>query len=986
MPLRLRARMSTREYARKTPALSPTQMPNYRQEVFNVLLAQLLQERGVISAPESMLRAAESHGRRMPDVLVNFNGLRLMIEGEVADQPDAESKALASASQRVKEGIAHIGVAVVYPEILRHTEFAQLKETLATGELHINVITESGTTGFFAGNVDRLRDALVNAFEALTREDIVAQAVALVDAAVEFFANAVVYYRGPRERLAILFGLHPPDDPTEPPKLQLDLSPKEIGAAARIGGLILLNAMIAQHLLAEHYQNMESLVTLRNKHKLDDYSEAFDKQWGMILHDIDYYPVFHLALQTLSMIGNPTLIPAGLERLIQGALEVVKLRVVLKHDLMGRVYHRLLADAKYLGTYYTSIPAATMLLRLALRPAANPIAWHDVNQMRQLRIADPACGTGTLLMAAAEAVTDNYFKASALASQRPNVAEMHRALTEDILYGYDVLPSAIHLTASTLALRAPEVSFKKMNLFSLPLGGPYHSLGSLEFLSQNQQQMPLDLFGASPTVKQATGRRDDTRPYAPLPLLDLCVMNPPFVRSVGDNLLFGSMPDKERAPMQKKLQQLVKDQQAQASITAGLGSVFIAIADRYVKPGGRIALILPKALLSGVSWGPSRALINQNYHIEYLIASQDPARWNFSESTDLSETMMVLRKMVTADEAAPPAIAINVWRNPTTNFDALTVTSEVTEHAIPDLLSGHGGFEIVLGHTKLGEAVAMAQAELKAQPSWLLPCAFAQSDLTRAAYHLQNHSLRLPSQRKGKRLPLCPLGELGVLGPDARDVHDGLKLSHHQMFTAYAAFWGHDSKVVTTLGQQPNNYLSPLPTAKPGRRLKRIEDLWPLAGRLLIAERLRLNTQKLTAIKVSEPVLSSMWWSFAFHKKTAAQRNEKALALWLNSTLGLLLMILNRVETEGAWVKFKKPILAAMPVLNVHELTAAQFKILTVAYDKLAEQTLQPLPNMADDPVRAAIDEALATALHLPDFSMLRTLLAKEPVVCLKPL
>lgn len=954
----------------------------YRQEVFNVLLAQLLQEKGVVSAPERILRAEQS-SRRMPDVLVEYNGLRLMIEGEVDDQSDATQKAADSASRRVEEGIAHIGVAVVYPKKLRQVEFTQLKKSLAASTLQINVITEAGQTGYFGGDVNRLKDALTSAFEDLLREDVVAKAVAIIDSAVENFATIICDYRGPRERLAEMLGLRPMkgyeevDDP-----LKSIFSPDQANAAAHVGGLILINAMISQEVLANHYRAISSLYHLDPK---SNYISWFKEQWQSVIEKIDYYPIFHLAIQTIIKVGNTMRIFNALDGLAKAAIEVVKLRVALRHDLMGRIYHRLLSEAKYLGTYYTSIPAATLLLKLALRPSLTPIEWHDLKQVNQLRIADPSCGTGTLLMAAADAITDNHFKASAVEGKTPQPAELHKFLAEEILHGYDVLPSAIHLTASTLALKVPDIPFKKMNLFSLPLGGAYHRLGSLEFLEKRQQQMQMDLFGAMPETQQAAGAGDEDVAIAPMPDLDLCVMNPPFTRSVGGNLLFGSMPDKEREPMQRKLQKLVQDQKAQANITAGLGSVFIAIADRYVKGGGRIALVLPKALLSGVSWKESRELINKSYAIEYIIASQDPQRWNFSESTDLSEVMMVMRKNDSNDEP-PPAVAINLWRNPTTTFEALSVASEVVRNGIPDLFEGQSGFEIVLGNKKLGEAVAISQDQLKSLPSWLLPCAFAQTDLTRAAYHLQQHTLRLPTQRKGKKLPLCPLGDLGTLGPDARDIHDGFKLSHNNVVTAYPAFWGHDSKTTVTLDQQPNAYLSPLPKAKPGRRLKKVEDLWELSGKMLISERLRLNTQKLTAITISKPVLSSMWWSFSIAKKTSASRYEKVLCLWLNSTLGILSFVLNRVETEGAWVKFKKPTLAAMPVLNVNKLTADQIKILVNAYDKLCDQPLKSLPEMADDPVRAKIDGAIAKALNLPDFSILRTLLAKEPVICLKQL
>lgn len=121
-------------------------------------------------------------------------------------------------------------------------------------------------------------------------------------------------------------------------------------------------------------------------------------------------------------------------------------------------------------------------------------------------------------------------------------------------------------------------------------------------------------------------------------------MNPPFTRSVGGNLLFGSLPDKERAKAQARLKRIIKRYDVQANITAGLGSVFVAIADRYVKKGGRLALVLPKALVSGVAWAPTRELLAKNYQLEFLVASQDPERWNFSESTSLSEVMLVAQK------------------------------------------------------------------------------------------------------------------------------------------------------------------------------------------------------------------------------------------------------------------------------------------------------------------------------------------------------
>jgi hypothetical protein len=52
------------------------------------------------------------------------------------------------------------------------------------------------------------------------------------------------------------------------------------------------------------------------------------------------------------------------------------------------------------------------------------------------------------------------------------------------------------------------------------------------------------------------------------------------------------------------------------------------------------------------------------------------------------------------------------------------------------------------------------------------------------------------------------------------------------------------------------------------------------------------------------------------------------------------------------------------------------------AYDSIAQASLLPLPQMANDPTRATIDAALAAVLNLPPLDTLRQTLAREPIVC----
>jgi hypothetical protein len=761
------------------------------------------------------------------------------------------------------------------------------------------------------------------------------------------------------------------------------LSVQQQQAVSRISGLVINNAMIFQQILAEHNSDVLPLQTIVDR---DDIIEEFSQHWLYIVENINYYPIFHLAREALLGLSPKPDVEKSLRELAQIARKVVRKRAALRHDLMGRIYHRLLSEAKYLGTYYTRISAAAMLLKLALHKANGGIDWHNLDAIGNLRIADLSCGTGTLLTAAADAVMDNYIRASTAQGQTVELDKLQKVLVEQVIYGYDVLPSATHLTASTLALRSPQITFGKMNLYSLPHGGTHYRLGSIEFLKGQSVQIPLDLFGAAPTVQQMAGDTVAQVPDAPLPQLDLCAINPPFTRSVGGNLLFGSVPESERRKMQKDLQALVRKEKVEASITAGLGSVFVALADRYIKPGGRLALVLPKALLSGVAWETTRNLISPRYRIEYLIVSHDTEHWNFSESTDLSEVLMVAVKHKNSNKDdntdAGTTTAINLWHNPITSFEALAVADQVAQQPAPDITTGQGALSLKIGPDKVGEAVSMPWLAVKS--NWILPCSFAQVDLLRTTYHLLSGRLILPGHKQTDAFPVCPLTDLGTLGFDIRDVLDGFVPV--DTFTPYAAFWGHDKDAVQTIEQEPNKHLEPLPKAKPGRPLRQSSVLWPRAGKILLAERLRINSQRLFAVRLSDKVLSNTWWEFSFHHSIASEQAEKALALWLNSTLSLLLVLAHRAETEGAWMKFKKPTLGAMPVLDIRALEPDKIKALGQAYDAVSTQPMQSFPHIDTDPVRTSIDQRISQALGLPDISVLRKLLSKEPVVSMNRL
>ncbi|MGL4960900.1 MAG: hypothetical protein ACRC67_06685, partial [Inquilinus sp.] len=128
---------------------------------------------------------------------------------------------------------------------------------------------------------------------------------------------------------------------------------------------------------------------------------------------------------------------------------------------------------------------------------------------------------------------------------------------------------------------------------------------------------------------------------------------------------------------------------------------------------------------------------------------------------------------------------------------------------------------------------------------------------------------------------------------------------------------------------------------------------------------------------------SNVWWPFRLRAENEAA--EKALVLWLNSTLGLLTSIAHRIPTRGAWIQFKKPTIQNMPVLDVMALSSVQLRNIASSYDIIAEQELNTIVNMTNDGARANIDELFCQVLGIPPLDELRAELAEEPIIKLRP-
>ena len=448
-----------------------SEIHEFREEQLNSELSHLLEERGILSTPETIKHT--SRGKRMPDITIkHYSGIQVIIEGKINSAANTSQILLDQVKERIEGRLAQICVAVLYPEDLRRaSNTKELREKIKNSNLSIRIISNINDSDWIETDINGLTDLLRRTYENLINDPLLTQSVEELKNAIESAANVFVRNQTIITRFYEILSGESETDSEKNGDMRI----------CRIAALTLSNAMIFQEILADQEP---SVLKLRRCLEAEDYTTKTLEVWQTIL-GFNYFPIFHIAREVL--IGVPTSDEAdhSLREIADVALKLTQRRAALKHDLMGRIYHRLLADAKYFGAFYTTIPAATLLLKLALHPKYWDVDLGNVKSVCDFRVCDLACGTGTLLKAAQQTIVENYIHFSAKPDISSDPDKIHKILVENTLWGFDVLPFATHLAASTLAMNAPGIRFDEMQLYCLDHGGKGKSiaLGSLDFIS-----------------------------------------------------------------------------------------------------------------------------------------------------------------------------------------------------------------------------------------------------------------------------------------------------------------------------------------------------------------------------------------------------------------------------------------------------------------------------------------------------------------------
>ena len=635
-----------------------------QEELLNGRLAELLVGQGLEA------RAERREGGRRMDVVVDVGGARVVLEAEAGFSAAKRREAIGDADRRLQQGLTTVVFAVCYPDGSTTDSLAQAKPIWTVRTRSELGGGAGGARWSEPGGVPELAEAIRQAGGAVGDADGAAQILSeALDAAVQRLTTPA------RRALAQEMDL---------PRTKVKAGSREDGyfTAAKRAMLVVATAMLFHHRLQEH------LPAVRPSGYAGDWSPAnpaqcaaepettvgaFLEAWRAILA-VDYRPVFETARVALLALPQTPDIAQAVFTLAGEVGKIAGLVHGLRHDLLGRIFHRVLDTARYDGSFYTSTPAAVLLAALAIRE--EDCDWSDPNAVERLRICDPACGTGTLLMAAAERIRDLRQRAGPIAAEDEQLLAL--ALVENVLWGYDINLTATHMAASTLGMLSPSTKFGRMNIHRTLLGvyegTPY--LGSLEFLTGQPR------LAAWPSISQQVDDDRGGEPPEHPPAMDLVIMNPPFTR---DSLRHDQFSRDDELALKDREKAIVDSlDDPGAARLSGAANSFLVLAEKLNKSSAAtLAVVLPTVMATNPAASQTRKYLAERFHIDTVVSSHDPERINMSENTTISEALLICRRWH-SDDPKPPTRFINFTVNPNTAYAAQQTANQIVRGSTGD--------------------------------------------------------------------------------------------------------------------------------------------------------------------------------------------------------------------------------------------------------------------------------------------------------------
>lgn len=736
---------------------------------------------------------------------------------------------------------------------------------------------------------------------------------------------------------------------------------------------LLINQLIFYHVLSrEDPVTFEPIDSQELRHPAD-LSNVFSK----VVRDVDYAPTFGFDVASR--------FPPKAIDTIRGVIDVIMAMGLerIKHEFLGKVFHNLIPFEvrKKVAAFYTKNEAACLLADLAIDKS-------------DAEVIDLAVGSGTLLVAA-------YDRKRRLLEQSGEsfLGDHHRRFVERELTGIDIMPFAAHLAVVHLSLQAPEYTTERIRVavwdsVELRPGNlidPIHKelkealkRPTLEdFMEGRPRRKAEDYITKGVVTPDGIGGEQIALEKA-----DVVIMNPPFTRQ-------------ERLPLKykEKLNRNLAEYENQIHGQLGMWGYFLLLADRFVKDGGKLALVYPGRFLAAKAAKELRNLLLSKYHIEAMITSWE--RSAFSESARYREILLIARKLRPREKRGTCKV-ISLVKLPRDIQEARDYAQEI------------GGLSSDTQSMKFNATMITPSELRQTLDNWFVHLSIFDPAVVRLWSRIQERGssvlttfkdfcteekseiMRGVESKSGFGFPFYDVFLLGdesralkkhdkwlIAGINKKDIlvrerFTGLKVDvpYRCVLPALRRASGVETMDVSSaldhILVDTFHGVERLLPEDSSRGFMKHKSSWKKyllrrVGKLLISRRFNISANKTChlAFCSTTPTSGNNLWSFT----NLSDEKSKILTLWFNSSINLLQVLIRRIETEGPWMEINEGMLSDFLTLDpsiIKERDKAEFLQL---YEEIGQTRFPALMTQIEEKNkdRVKIDTAVLRVLGFSD-------------------
>lgn len=755
---------------------------------------------------------------------------------------------------------------------------------------------------------------------------------------------------------------------------------------------LLVNQILFYQILAKEKKELIRYKEIDSS-KLQNLRQLQSEYFSKVLLE-DYKPIF--GFDVVSKIKDAI------------ALEAVKVAIdsvnalspgALGHDVLGKIFHNLipLELRKTIAAYYTNVQAGEILATLAID---EPYAL----------VLDPACGSGTLLVSSYQRKKELLEKSS---GEHFSFNDHKRFLEEEIT-GVDIMPFAAHLAAVHLSLQAPlyTTDFVRVAIQDSTSLKPNMTITTAQEVLKDafKQRRIIEDYSATRKQKEKTvigavnlSEQTNSRPIQ-LSKVDLVIMNPPFTR-------FQRIPPEYKTSLSKRFQESRYKRCVHGQL--GLHGYFILLADRFLKTQGRLAAVLPITTLSSKGFYNILDILLSHYSIEHLIVCE--GRSAFSENVSVREILLVAKKGRTKDnkvavsvlKVSPDTISINEARllaeelkelrlrqEPGAIIDANKYLFKLIPQAKLDrsriaLFKAISTYrkdmtemaeEVARLHersnrsTTFGEYLKSIEAKVHESPRGIERLGYYGLSIVKdESRALKKHDFWFVKEKTKSKLEaenrfshVVLTVPIDSIAPNIRR-YTGLRCFDISGETDYVVkkSFSDVNNLLKASEIKPEQREEAFNLLKTGKWKQFVEDHSSHVALIYRARITGAGIHNLAFYSDEKMFFGGSFWMIDIHDNVQA----KMLTLYLNSTLYLFELLVERKETEGGWIWIDSYLMQEFPILDLSKLSEHETEMLLLLFDKFGKISVPSLLEQIEgrNSVRVEIDKAFLRLLDMPE-------------------